>query len=174
MSVGFLVLLGLLMALVAIALHRQEDPAPVLRRVIEQGAQLVPRMICALIAAGFIAAVLPAEAISRHMGPDAGLLALPVAAAAGLLVPAGPVISFAIAAVFAKAGASTAALMTFITSWSLFGSHRILIYELPLLGPSFFRLRVLSVLVVPFLAGGLAMLVGLLSDFGTAAPMAAP
>lgn len=82
-----------------------------------------------------------------------------MAAAAGILIPAGPVIAFAIAAVFAKAGASTAALITFITSWSIFAPHRILIYELPLLGVSFFKMRVLSVLIIPLVAGVLAFLV---------------
>jgi uncharacterized membrane protein YraQ (UPF0718 family) len=124
-------------------------------------------MLCALIAAGFIAQLIPKEAIARLLGEDAGLLALPVAALTGLIVPAGPVIAFAIAAVFAKSGASTAALVTFITSWSIFATHRILIYELPLLGASFLRLRVLSAAAVPLIAGLIAVLVGLLTTFGT-------
>ena len=60
--------------------------------------------------------------------------------------------------------------MTFITSWSIFAAHRILIYELPLVGASFFRLRIASAVVVPFLAGLLAMTVGLITTFGQAAP----
>ena len=93
-------------------------------------------------------------------------MVIPLAAGAGLLIPAGPVIAFAVAAVFSKAGASTVGLVTFITSWSIFAAHRILIYELPLLGASFFRMRVLSVLLVPILAGVLAMVVGLITNFG--------
>ena len=170
MNIGILSLLALLVVLVGIALVRRQDFAPVLRRFIEQFAKLVPRMLCALVAAGFIATLIPKELIAGCLGPDAGLIALPVAAATGLLVPAGPVIAFAIAAVFAKAGASSAALMTFITSWSIFAAHRILIYELPLVGASFFRLRIASAVVVPFLAGLLAMTVGLITTFGQAAP----
>ncbi len=170
MNIGILSLLALLVVLVGIALVRRQDFAPVLRRFIEQFAKLVPRMLCALVAAGFIATLIPKELIAGFLGPDAGLIALPVAAATGLLVPAGPVIAFAIAAVFAKAGASSAALMTFITSWSIFAAHRILIYELPLVGASFFRLRIASAVVVPFLAGLLAMTVGLITTFGQAAP----
>ncbi|MEX0852381.1 MAG: hypothetical protein WD036_03735, partial [Bauldia sp.] len=59
------------------------------------------------------------------------------------------------AAVFVRAGASTPALITFITSWSIFAAHRIVIYEIPLLGASFLRLRLLS-------AGGLPLLAGLI------------
>ena len=170
MSIGFIVLVALLAVLLGVAFRRRENPAPIVKRLLEQSAILVPRMLCALVAAGFVAELLPKQAISQFMGPDAGYLALPVAAATGLLVPAGPVIAFAIAAVFAKSGATTAALVTFITSWSIFAAHRILIYEIPLLGPSFLRLRVLSALVVPFLAGIIALLVGLVTQFGAATP----
>jgi len=166
MSAGLLTLLLLLAALLTLAIQQRQDFGPAVRRFIEQFGMLVPRMLCALVAAGFIAKLIPQEAIARLLGAEAGLLALPVAVAAGLIVPAGPVIAFAIAAVFAKSGASVPALVTFVTAWSIFAAHRILIYELPLLGPSFLRLRLLSATAVPFLAGLLAILVGLLSSFG--------
>jgi len=168
MNVGFLVLIALLVALFGIAVYRRENFGPIVKRFAEQFAMLVPRMICALVAAGFIAQMIPKQAIASLLGEEAGLWAIPVAAAAGLLVPAGPVIAFAIAAVFAKSGASTAALVTFVTSWSIFAAHRILIYEVPLVGPSFLRLRAVSAMVIPFLAGFLAFLVGLVSAYGTA------
>lgn len=171
MNVGLIALTILFTGLVFLALRRREDPGPVVRRAIEQFAKLVPRMLCALVAAGFIAEMIPKETIAGFLGPEAGLWALPIAAATGLILPAGPVISFAIAAVFAKSGASTAALITFITSWSIFAGHRILIYELPLLGPSFLQMRILSVWIVPPLAGLLATLVGLMFSYGTAIPI---
>ncbi len=170
MSPGFFVLLALLAALFGLAVLRGEKFGPVAKRFIEQFAMLVPRMLCALVAAGFIAQLLPKEAIASLLGDDAGLLAIPIAVLAGLLVPAGPVIAFAIAAVFAKSGASTTALVTFVTSWSVFAAHRILIYELPLLGPSFLRLRIASAAAAPFVAGLLASLVGLISTYGAATP----
>ena len=171
MNIGLIVLTIVFTCLVFLALRRREDPGPVVRRAIEQFAKLVPRMLCALVAAGFIAELIPKETIAGFLGPEAGLWALPIAAATGLIVPAGPVISFAIAAVFAKSGASTAALITFITSWSIFAGHRILIYELPMLGPSFLRLRSLSAMVVPLLAGLLTTLLGLVLTYGAAIPI---
>lgn len=171
MSVGFLVLFAILVILLGLAITRRESPGPIVKRFIEQVAKLLPRMICALIAAGFVAELLPKEAIARLLGAEAGLLAIPIAAATGLLIPAGPVISFAVAAVFAKAGASTPALVTFITSWSIFAAHRILIYEIPLLGPSFLRMRALSAVALPFLAGVLSVVVGLITSFGASVPM---
>ena len=166
MSFGLLILVVLLAILLAVSIYQRQDFGPVVRRFAEQFGMLVPRMLCALVAAGFIAKLIPKEAIASLLGQDAGLLAFPVAAAAGLLVPAGPVIAFAIAAVFAKSGASVPALVTFVTAWSIFAAHRILIYELPLLGPSFLRLRIVSAMAVPFLAGLLAMMFGILSSFG--------
>lgn len=168
MNIGFWVLFALLVALASLAFRREEPLAPIVKRAIEQGALLLPRMICALIAAGFVAELLPKQAVSQLLGADAGLLAIPVAALAGLVLPAGPVISFSIAAVFANAGASTPALITFITSWSIFAAHRIFIFELPILGASFLRLRLVSVVVLPFIAGIIAMLAGLITQFGAA------
>ena len=166
MSTGLLVLVMLLIVLAVIAVQQRQDAGPIAQRFIEQFAMLVPRMLFALIAAGFIAKLIPKEAIASLWGEDAGLWALPVAVAAGLIVPAGPVIAFAIAAVFAKSGASVPALIAFITSWSIFAAHRILIYELPLLGPTFLRMRILSAIAVPFMAGVIAMIVGLITAFG--------
>lgn len=166
MSFGLAILMVLLAILVALAIYQRRDFGPAVKRFIEQFGMLVPRMLCALVAAGFISKLIPKEAIASLLGEDAGLLALPVAAAAGLMVPAGPVIAFAIAAVFAKSGASVPALVTFVTAWSIFAAHRILIYELPLLGASFLRLRIVSAMAVPFLAGLLAMMFGVLSSFG--------
>ena len=171
MSLGLSILIALLLALVLVARWRREPPGPIAKRAVEQFAKLVPRMVCALIGAGFLAELLPKESIATFLGPQAGYWALLIAAVTGLIVPAGPVISFPIAVVFAKSGASTAALVTFITSWSLFTLHRVLIYELPLLGPSFLRMRVLSVVIMPFGTGLLAVLIGAFTAFGTAIPI---
>jgi uncharacterized membrane protein YraQ (UPF0718 family) len=171
MNIGLLSLFGLMTALFLLAIRQKRDFGAITKRFIEQFAMLMPRMLCALVAAGFIAQLIPKEAIASLLGEDAGLLALPVAAFTGLIIPAGPVIAFAIAAVFAKSGASAAALVTFVTSWSIFAAHRILIYEIPLFGTSFLRFRLLSVAIVPLLAGLLAFLVGLLTRYGAAVTM---
>ena len=118
---------------------------------------LAPRMACALVAAGFIARLIPTEIISRFLGADVGLVGILVGTLAGLIVPSGPVVAFPIAAAFATAGASLPALVSFVTAWSLFAAHRVIIFEVPLLGLSFLRLRLLSVMFFPPLAGSLAL-----------------
>jgi uncharacterized membrane protein YraQ (UPF0718 family) len=155
---GIAILYGLLGILAIVALSRVDGTFQSgLRRAVEQLAVLAPRMVCALTAAGFIARLIPSELIGQYLGGEAGVKAVLLATAVGLIIPAGPVIAFSIAAIFAKSGASTAALIAFITSWSLFAAHRIFIYEIPLLGPSFLRLRLVSVAATPMLAGLVAL-----------------
>lgn len=158
MNYGIAILYVLLVILAVAAFVRMDGSFQSgLRRAVEQLAVLAPRMVCALTAAGFIARLIPSELIGQYLGSGAGLKAVLVATAVGLIIPAGPVIAFSIAAIFAKSGASTAALIAFITSWSLFAAHRVFIYEVPMLGPSFLRLRVVSVAVTPVLAGLMAL-----------------
>jgi uncharacterized protein len=160
MNAGVLILAILLLALAILALARRDGTLLAgMDRALEQFAKLVPRMLCALLAAGFIAKLIPSELIAGYLGAEAGLRAILIATAAGLIVPAGPVIAFSIAVVFARSGAAVPALVAFITSWSVFAAHRIFIYEIPLLGPSFLRLRLLSSAATPLLAGLLAMMV---------------
>lgn len=166
---GVLILWGVLIALVTVAARR--DDGSLERgavRAVEQFGRLVPRMVCALTASGFIAKLIPAPYISRFLGEDAGATAVLIGAGAGLIIPAGPVIAFSIAAVFARAGASFPALVAFVTSWSLFAAHRILIYEIPLLGPTFVRMRLISVSALPLFAGGVALLAAALLEIDIA------
>lgn len=165
-NIGILVLLLAALALAVVALRQGTSVfARGAERVFEQGAHLVPRMICALIAAGFIGKLMPSDLIARYLGSEAGITAILIATAAGLILPAGPVIAFSIAAVFARADASVPALIAFITSWSLFAAHRIFMYEIPLLGVTFTRLRLASVAIAPILAGLIALGLGVFVTF---------
>ncbi len=168
MNIGLTILILLLIGLVGLGLVRGEDTlARALVRAVEQLAKLGPRLFCALIAAGFIAKLIPSGFVAAYLGAEAGFWAVVAAVIAGLIVPAGPVVAFSLAAVLARSDASVPALVAFITSWSLYAAHRIFIYELPLLGPSFLRLRAISVLIVPFAAGTIALLAGAVLSFTT-------
>lgn len=129
-----------------------------INRAIEQSLIIIPRMIFALLAAGFIVKLIPTEIIVNNLGSEAGFRAILIASATGLIVPAGPVVAFALAAAFAVEGASVPALISFLTGWSVFAAHRVLIFEIPMLGLHWVRLRMLSVVPLPLIAGGLTML----------------
>ncbi len=157
-NAGVLIIYFLMVALGLAALFRGRDSFRLgLVRGTEQLCKLLPRMFFALVAASFIAILIPAELIGRYLGAEAGFTAVVLGSLTGLIVPAGPAISFSIAAVLANEGASTPALVSFITSWSVFALHRVFIFEIPLLGISFTRLRMLSGLILPLIAGGLTL-----------------
>ena len=145
--------------LLLLALVRRRGRATMLdglERAMEQFAHVLPQLLVVLVAAGFLAKLIPGEFIGGLIGPEAGWRGLVIAAFAGPIVPAGPVLAFSIAALFERVGATPEALVAFITSWSLFTIHRMVSYELPLLGGSFLRLRLLSVGLVPIAAGVIA------------------
>lgn len=158
MSFGALFIYGLAIVATLIALLRRDGSLGLgLNRSIVQSFVIIPRMIFALIAAGFIVKLIPTEIIVDNLGADAGLRAITIGSLTGLIVPAGPVVAFALAAAFAGEGASAPALVAFITGWSVFAAHRVLIFEIPMLGLRWIRLRMLSVVPLPFIAGVLAM-----------------
>lgn len=157
-GMGTLIIYVFMFVLGGVALARRDGSfRQGLIRGVEQFIKIVPRMLCALIAAGFVAKLIPTEIISRFLGAEAGAIAILVGTLTGFIVPSGPVISFSIAAALANQGASVPALIAFITAWSLFAAHRMVIFEIPLLGLSFLRLRLASVLLLPPLAGGLTL-----------------
>lgn len=158
--VGAWFIYGLAAALTIYAVARRDDALRLgMRRAGQQALILLPRMIFALIAAGFIVKLIPTDIIVGYLGSDSGFKGILIGALSGMLIPSGPVMAFAVAAAFAGEGASVPSLIAFITGWSVFATHRIIIFELPLLGASFVRLRLLAVLPLPFLAGFLALLV---------------
>lgn len=160
-TITIFVLAGLL---AAVALSRKDEKARAgFVRAAEQTLILLPRMVFALIAAGFMVMLIPTELIGRYLGTGAGLTGILIGSLLGLFVPSGGLIAFALAAAIAAKGASTPALVAFVTAWSVFAAHRIVIFEIPLLGVRFTRMRVLSVVLLPLIAGGLAHVVTRLS-----------
>ncbi len=156
---GELVLYSAGILLGGIALARGDHSFSMgLKRALEQSLILLPRVILAFIAATFIVKLIPTEIIVGHLGAGAGFTAILIASVTGLLVPAGPAVAFAVAATFALEGASVPALIAFLTGWSVFAAHRVLIFEIPLLGARFVRLRMLCVIPLPLIAGALAMI----------------
>ncbi len=124
----------------------------------------IPRIAVALLTAGFVAKLMPGEPIAALIGPESGWRGILIASLTGGFVPAGPIISFPLVVVLAKAGAGVAQLVAFLTAWSVFAFHRVLIYETTLMGWRFSAVRLTASLVLPPLAGFLtAGLQGLLA-----------
>ena len=57
-----------------------------------------------------------------------------------------------------KAGAGLPALITFLSSWSVLGVNRILVWEIPMMGGRFVAARALLSLLVPPVLGLVALI----------------
>jgi uncharacterized membrane protein YraQ (UPF0718 family) len=117
---------------------------------------VLPRLLAAFAIAGLLQVLIPQEIILRWIGPESGWRGIVVASVAGPLTPGGPMLSFPILAGLHQAGAGLGPLVAYLTGWSLLGLHRILAWELPLLGPHFVGVRLAVSLLLPPIAGYLA------------------
>jgi uncharacterized membrane protein YraQ (UPF0718 family) len=123
---------------------------------LERIVSIIPRIVVALLMAGFVAKLMPGEPVAGLIGPGSGLKGILIASVVGGFVPAGPIISFPIVVVLYKAGAGIPQLVAFLTAWSVFAFHRVMIYESTLMGWRFSAIRLVSSLVLPPLSGLLA------------------
>jgi uncharacterized protein len=155
---GALILWMLALVLAFVALRRSTAKAKVaIATAGERFLEIMPRIALALIAAGFIGVLIPSEPVARHIGPDSGFSGILLASLVGGFVPGGPILAFPIIVVLYKAGAGLPQVIAFLTAWSVFAFHRVLIYEVTLMGWRFSAVRLISSLILPPLAGLLAM-----------------
>jgi uncharacterized membrane protein YraQ (UPF0718 family) len=120
---------------------------------------ILPKVLAACLIATFVTVLMPREAVVRWVGGESGFLGLIIATAAGIVVPGGPITVFPIAAAFIAIGADIGATIAFVTSWTLLGYGRALVWELPFFGPEFVVWRGLVALPLPLIAGLLARLI---------------
>jgi uncharacterized membrane protein YraQ (UPF0718 family) len=90
--------------------------------------------------------------VMRWVGAESGFLGIVIATLAGTICPGGPITIFPIAAAFVAIGADTGAAIAFITSWTLLGYARVLVWELPFFGGHFVFWRILIALPLPIVA----------------------
>lgn len=128
-------------------LHRSGEFA------LSQGRALAIRLPLAMLAASFLAQILPVEDIASVVGPNSGLLGIVLAALLGGLMPGGPMTSFPIALIVYEGGAGTAQIVALLSGWSIFAMHRVLAYEAPIMGWTFVALRMGACAILPVLAG---------------------
>ena len=120
---------------------------------------LLPRLIAAILVSGFFSVVVPTELVASSIGKESGMKGVLIASLVGGFTPGGPIICFPIVVILYKAGAGIPPLIAFITAWSVFAFHRIVMYEIPVMGIRFAMLRLLSSLILPPLAGILAAII---------------
>lgn len=150
---------ALLASVSAIGLYAVEGAAEVGDALVHAGTLLLtiaPIIVTALFIGGYIQALLPHDLVNRWLGRRSGLRGYAVAMCAGVLTPAGPFGAFPLVLALRKGGAAFDVCTVYITAWATLGIHRVVIWELPFLGPDFVGLRMASSLILPIAAGLLA------------------
>lgn len=152
---ALLAMAAALAALAALAWAR--GGAELVREGLAQGTGYLLRygLVIALSfwAAGLAEAVLPRTWIPSALGPETGLRGILLATGAGAITPSGPFIAIPIAAGLARSGAGTGALVAYVGAWGLIAIHRLVAWEIPILGPRLALLRWGVSLALPVLAG---------------------
>ena len=126
---------------------------------ITTGAKMVlpilPALLCAFLIAGYLRVLVPEAMVREWLGKESGWRGIGVGYLAGILTFGGPFISIPIAASLYQSGASIQTVTIYVTSWALWGGG-IILYELTILGPRLFALRIVVSLFFPLVAGLLA------------------
>lgn len=115
-------------------------------------------LVVSFIAAGFAEVLIPQEMIPRALGVDSGVRGILLATGAGVLTPSGPFVAIPIAAAMERSGAGVAPLVAYVSAWGLLALHRLVAWEIPILGSRLALVRWSACLALPVLAGLIARL----------------
>jgi uncharacterized membrane protein YraQ (UPF0718 family) len=140
-----LVLFAIALALAGLAARR--NPHLVRQGVmlaVERFFAVLPRMALALLTAGFVGKLVPSGPIANHIGPDSGISGILLASLVGGFIPSGPIVSFPVVVVLLQAGAGIPQVVAFLSAWSVVALHRVLIFEIPLMGWRFCAVRLIA------------------------------
>jgi uncharacterized membrane protein YraQ (UPF0718 family) len=164
----FLLMLTVAAGLAALAWWRGGES--LLRAGLAEGVDQLVRyallIAVSFLAAGFAQTLIPSEWIRGALGHDSGLRGIALATAAGIATPAGPFVSLPIAATLLRAGAEPAAVVAYLTAWALLAVHRLVAWEVPILGARFALMRYAICAALPVLAGLLTRGLGRWSSAG--------
>ncbi len=117
---------------------------------------LLVRLPVALLAAGFLAALIPERWMLMLLGDASGIVGILLASLLGAVLPGGPIVTFPLAMALASAGVGTPQLVALLTAWSVLALHRVMAFEIPMIGWAFVWRRLAVSLVLAPLAGLLA------------------
>lgn len=155
---NFWIVLGILVALCGVALGR--GGTPLLTEALGSGTRLFLRfgavIFLSFLVAGLAETMMPREWVAGALGAESGWKGLFLASAAGIATPAGPFVSMPLAAGMLRSGAAPAPVIAFLSAWSLLSIHRLVSWEVPIMGASFALTRWALCLFVPVMVGAMA------------------
>lgn len=158
MTTSFIIVGSIAISFALLVLVRAPERFPAAMRdmrgqMILFGVRLPP----ALLSAAFFSLIVPADLVTPYIGAESGIGGVLIASLFGAFIPGGPILTFPLALVIWRAGAGEAQMVALLASWSVFAMHRIILYEMPMLGARFVFLRIASSWMTPVVAGFLAL-----------------
>jgi uncharacterized membrane protein YraQ (UPF0718 family) len=122
-------------------------------------ADVLLKVAAGCLLGAFLARLMPREMVAKWIGAESGFIGLVVATVLGAILPGGPVTIYPVASALLVVGADVGATVAFLTSWTLMGYTRALVWEIPFFGPEFVGWRILLSTPLPIVAGLLARLI---------------
>jgi uncharacterized membrane protein YraQ (UPF0718 family) len=114
---------------------------------------ILPKMAAGCLIGVFSTLLIPREMVVRLVGAESGFTGLVIATFAGVIMPGGPVTVYPVAGAFLAVGADIGAALAFVTSWTLLGYARALVWELPFMGTNFVLWRIAIAPAFPIIVG---------------------
>ena len=114
---------------------------------------ILPKMAAGCLIGVLSTLLIPREMVARLVGAESGFTGLVIATFAGAIMPGGPVTVYPVAGAFLAVGADIGAALAFVTSWTLLGYARALVWELPFMGTHFVLWRMAVAPVLPLFVG---------------------
>jgi uncharacterized membrane protein YraQ (UPF0718 family) len=114
---------------------------------------VLPKVLAGCLIGAFVTLLLPREVVTRWVGAESGVTGLFIATFAGLVVPGGPLAIYPVASAFLVAGADMGAVIALLSSWTLIGFNRALVWEIPFMGVDFVLWRTIAALPFPIILG---------------------
>ena len=114
---------------------------------------ILPKMAAGCLIGVFATLLIPRELVARLVGAESGFAGLIIATFAGAIMPGGPVTVYPVAGAFLAVGADIGAALAFVTSWTLLGYARALVWELPFFGADFVLWRMAIAPAFPIVVG---------------------
>jgi len=114
---------------------------------------ILPKMAAGCLIGVFSTLLIPREVVARLVGAESGFTGLVIATFAGVVMPGGPVTIYPVAGAFLAVGADIGAALAFVTSWTLLGYARALVWELPFFGADFVLWRMAVAPLFPIFVG---------------------
>ena len=119
--------------------------------------KFLPILVIAMLIAGFTETLIPDGLVENWLSDSAGWKGITIAWLAGIITPGGSIIGLPLIAALYKAGVGLAVLMTYATSFATLSLMRVPL-EVGFYGWRITGIRILVTLILPFIAGGLTLM----------------